>query len=135
VTQWSECQKNNPLFLAEFQKLRFRKVGMCFDLNCGWLDPCGFINSSQPVQADVRQPDGTASAIVDETFHGSPGIEQSHSAVVKDIAVLISRVLLVSRLKGKRSMNEVEIQILDPESAQARPEGRFDTLRSMIGVP
>ena len=60
--------------------------------------------------------------MIHETFHRFPGVEQSHVAVVKDIAVLIPRILLVSRLKCKGSVNEVEIQILELESAQASLE-------------
>jgi hypothetical protein len=32
-------------------------------------------------------------------------------------------------------MNEIEIQIVEPESLQARLESRLDALRPMIGVP
>jgi hypothetical protein len=32
-------------------------------------------------------------------------------------------------------MNEVEIQIVEPESVQTRIESRFDALRPMIGIP
>ena len=94
-----------------------------------------FVDGQQLVQADVRQSDGPASAMVHETFHRPPGIEQRHAAVVKDIAVLIPRILLVSRLKRKRSVNEIEIQIVEPESVQTRLESRFDALGPMIGVP
>ena len=118
MTQWRESQKHNALLLAEFQKLRFRQIRMGFDLDHGRLDSCRFIDGQQFLQADVGQSDGPASAMVHETFHCSPGIEQSHSVVVEDIAVLISRVLVVSRLKCKRSVNEVEIQIVEPESSR-----------------
>ena len=73
--------------------------------------------------------------MVHETFHRSPGVEQSHAVVVKDIAVLIPRILLVAGLKCKGSVNEVEIQILEPESVETRLESRFDALGPMIGVP
>ncbi len=135
MTQWRESQKHNTFLLAEFQKLRFRQIRMGFDLDHGWLDSCRFVDGQQFVQADVRQSDGPAFALVHETFHCSPGIEQSHSFVVDDIAVLIPWVLLVPRLKCKRSVNEVEIQISEPESFQTRLEGRFDALGPMIGVP
>ena len=79
--------------------------------------------------------DGPAFAMVHQTLQCSPGIEQSHSVVIDDIAVLIARVLFVSRLKCKRSVNEIEVQILELESVQARLESRFDTLGPMIGVP
>src|SRR5438270_7698503 len=91
--------------------------------------------SLSPGFAIASQSNGPAPAAGNETFHCSPCIEQSYSAVVDDVAVLISRVLLVSRLKCKRSMNEVEVQISEAESVQTRLESRFDTLRPMIGVP
>ena len=73
--------------------------------------------------------------MVHETLHRPPSLEQSHAAVVNDIAVLISRVLLVPRLKRKWSVNEIEIQIVEPESIQTRLESRLDALRPMVGIP
>jgi hypothetical protein len=73
--------------------------------------------------------------MIREALHSPPGIEQSYTAVVNDIAVLIPRILLVPWLKGKWSVNEIEIQIVEPESVQTRFKRWFDTLRSMIGVP
>src|ERR1041385_246427 len=108
---------------------------MCFDFDHGWLDSRRLVNGQQFVQADIRQTDGPASATVHETLHSSPGLEQSHAAVVKDIAVLIPRILLVPRLKRKWSVNEIEIQIVEPESVQTRLKSRFDPLGPMIGVP
>ena len=55
--------------------------------------------------------------------------------VVNDIAVLIPRILIVPGLKCKWSVNEIEIQILEPESVQTRLESRFDALGPVIGVP
>src|ERR1700738_4937388 len=73
--------------------------------------------------------------MIHETFHRFPGVEQSHVVVVKNIAVLIPRILLVPGLKCKRSVNEIEIQIVEPESVQTRLESWFDALGPMIGVP
>src|SRR5271170_6682500 len=73
--------------------------------------------------------------MVHETFQRFPGVEQSHAVVVKDIAVLIPRVLVVAGLKCKWSVNEIQIQILEPESLQTRLESRFDALGPVIGVP
>ena len=79
--------------------------------------------------------DGPAFAAVHEILHRPPGIQQSHPAVVNDIAVLIPRVLFIPGLKRKGSVNEIEIQIVEPESSETRLEGRFDALRPVIGVP
>src|SRR5271157_2922477 len=108
---------------------------MCFYLHHGWLDSRRFVDRQQSLQSDVRQSDGPALAMIHETFHRSPGVEQSNVVVVKDIAVFISRVLLVSGLKRKWSVNEIEVQIIEPESIQARFESRFDALRPVICVP
>src|ERR1700756_5097234 len=73
--------------------------------------------------------------MIHQTFHRLPGVEQSHVVVVKDIAVLIPRILVVPGLKRKWSVNEIEIQICEPESVQTRLESRLDALGPMIGVP
>src|SRR6516162_4805472 len=73
--------------------------------------------------------------MIHKTFHRFPGVRQSHIAVIKDIAVPIPRILIVPGLKCKWSVNEIEIQILEPESIQTRLESRFDALGPVIGVP
>src|SRR4051794_8180787 len=73
--------------------------------------------------------------MVHEILHRPPGIEQSHASVVKDIAVLIPRILGVPRLKRKWSVNEIKIQIIEPEPAQTRLKSWLDALGAMIGVP
>jgi hypothetical protein len=55
--------------------------------------------------------------------------------VVNDISVLIPGILIVTGLKCKRSVNEIEIQILEPESVQTCLESRFDAPGPVIGVP
>src|SRR5580704_4649989 len=73
--------------------------------------------------------------MIHETFHRFPGVEQSHVVVVKHIAVWIPRILIVPGLKCKWGVNEIEIQILEPESLKTRSESRFDALGPVIGVP
>ena len=48
--------------------------------------------------------------------------------VVKDVPVFIARILVVAGLKREWSVNEIEIQIREPESIQTRLESRFDAL-------
>jgi hypothetical protein len=98
---------------------------MRLDLDDGRLDSRGFVNGQQFFQAEIGESNGPASATVHQTLHRPPGIEQSHAAVVDDIAVLIPRILLIPRLKGKWSVNEIEIQIVETESRQTRLESRF----------
>ena len=43
--------------------------------------------------------------------------------------------MLLPRLKRKWSVNEVEIQIVEPESVKTRLESRFHALGPMIGIP
>jgi hypothetical protein len=83
----------------------------------------------------VRQSDGPTFAMVHKTLHRPPGIEQSHAAVVEDIALLVPRILFVPRLKRKWSVDEIEVQVVEPESVQTRLERRFDAFGPMIGVP
>ena len=69
MTQRCECQKHNAPLLAEFQKLGFRQIGMCFYLDHSRLDACRLVDGQQFLQADVRQPDGPAPAVVQVESH------------------------------------------------------------------
>src|SRR6267378_4272886 len=73
--------------------------------------------------------------MIHQAFHRFPRVQQSHVVVVKDIAVLISRILFVPGLKCKWSVNQIEIQILEPQPVQTRLESRFNALGPVIGVP
>src|SRR5580704_6615972 len=108
---------------------------MRFHLHHRRLDSSRCIDILQLLQADIRKSDCPALAVVHEIFQRSPSIKQSHVAVVNHIAVLIPWILLVPRLKCKRSVDQIEIQILDPESLQASLESRFDALRPVIRIP
>src|SRR5580698_1199850 len=125
VPQWRKGQEHDALLLAEFQELGFRKIRMGFYLDRGRLDSCRFVEGLQFVQADVRESDGPASSTVDEIFHPLPRIVQSHAFVVEDISIFIARILLVSRMKCKRRMNEIKVQVIDPKSFKACLKGRF----------
>jgi hypothetical protein len=48
---------------------------------------------------------------------------------------LIPRVLLIARLKCIRSVNEVEILLIEPESVETCVESWFDAFGPMVGVP
>src|ERR1700735_535469 len=73
--------------------------------------------------------------MIHESFQRFPGVEQSHAAVVNHVSVLIARILIVSGLKCEWRVNEIEIEIVEPESRQTRFEGRFHALGPVIGVP
>jgi hypothetical protein len=124
VTQWRKSQQHYAFLLAEFQKLCFRQIRMSFDLNHSRLNSRRFIDGYQLVQTYVRQSDGPALTMVHQILHRPPGVEQSYALVVKDIAVLIPRTLLVAWLECKRSVNQVEIQIVKPESVQTGLKSR-----------
>src|SRR6185437_35584 len=64
-----------------------------------------------------------------------PGLHQRHPGIIDNLAARVPRVLLVARLKGKGSMDEIAIDMIELESPAARLEGGFDPLRTMIAVP
>jgi hypothetical protein len=105
VTQRGKSQEDDSLLLAKIEQLGFRKIRMRFDLDYRRLDSGRFIDRPELVQADVRESDGAALAAIDQIFHGLPGIEQSHAAIVEHVAVGIARILFIAGLKGKRGVN------------------------------
>src|SRR5260221_7596177 len=73
--------------------------------------------------------------MIHQTFQRFPCVEQGHATVVKYIAVLIPRILIVPWLKCKWSVNQIEVQILESEPVQTSCERRLDALGPVIGVP
>jgi len=73
--------------------------------------------------------------VIDESFQRFPGLGQSDFAIVDYIAVLIARILFLARLKCEGSVNQVEIQVLELESFEARFESWLDALGPVVGVP
>jgi hypothetical protein len=73
--------------------------------------------------------------LVDQGFHRPPGVDQGYAAIVDDLTVLISGVLIVARLECERRVHEVEIDIVESESVKTCQESGRDPFRSVIGVP
>ena len=108
---------------------------MRFNLNNGRFDSCGIVDGQEVLESDIGQSNGSALAVVNETFHSPPCVDGSHAFVVKNIAVFIPRVQVVARPKRKRSVNEVEIHETDSEPVPTRLKRRLNMLRPMIGIP
>src|SRR5580700_1042888 len=104
MTQGRKSLEHDTVLLAELEQLPFWEIGMGFYVNNGRLYSRGFKNPFHLFQTHVRQSDGLAPALVDKTLQSSPGIQQRHPIIINYFAVLVPRVLLLSRLKGKRSV-------------------------------
>ena len=57
-----------------------------------------------------------ALAVINETFHRPPGVEQSDAVIVNDFPILIARIEVISRLEGKGRVDQIEIRVTDPQS-------------------
>src|SRR3954468_23146932 len=74
-------------------------------------------------------------AAVDEALERMPCLTQCDPAVVDHLTGCITRILLVTGLKGEGGVDEIAIDIVELESAQTGLEGGFDPLWTMIGIP
>ena len=112
----------------------FRQIRMRFHLHHGWLDSRRFVNGLHFVQTDVRSPiagicrrprDSPSPARYREK---SPRGRKRH-------CLLIPAILASPGLKRERSVNEIKIQIVEPQTFQTRLESRLNALRPVIRVP
>jgi len=108
---------------------------MRFDLHYGRLDPRNRNDLSQLLQSNVRQADRFAVTIVHQVLKRPPCLRQRNPGIIDHPAALVPRVLLVTGLKGKGSMDEIAIDIVELQSPATRIEGKFDPLWPMIGIP
>jgi hypothetical protein len=72
---------------------------------------------------------------VNEAFERLPRLYQRHPGIIDNLALLVSRVLLVARSKGKRGMDEIAIDMVELQSPAARVKGGFYPLGTMIAIP
>src|SRR6202035_1733750 len=105
MTQRRKSLEHDTVLVAKLEQLPFWEIGMGFYMNYGWLYPRGFKNPFRFFQIHIRQSDGLTSALVDKPLQSSPRIQQSYPIVINHFATLVPRVLLVSRLKGKRGVD------------------------------
>src|ERR1700760_1531061 len=105
MTQRRKSLEHDTVLVAKLDQLPFWEIWMGFYMNNGRLYPRGVKNLFHLVQIHVRQSDGLASALVDKTLQSSPGIQQRHPLIINHFAPRVPRVLLVSRLKGKRGVD------------------------------
>ena len=70
-----------------------------------------------------------------QAFHRSPGVLQRDAVIVDDVPVSVPWILIIPRLEGKGSMDQVEIDVIHLELGTARFECGFDPLRTVIRVP
>jgi hypothetical protein len=78
---------------------------MRLDLYNGGPDSRRSIDFRDVLKADVGQADCAAVALVHEAFHSAPGLGQCNAPVVRGLAILISRILVVARPKGERRVH------------------------------
>src|SRR5579862_5376013 len=107
MTQSSEGLHHDALTLAIVEQFPFREIRMGFDLDSSWLYASDIEHLFQLFQADVRQSDRLAPTFVHQALQSLPGIGQSRRFVINDIAVLVSRVLLVAGFESEWSMDAV----------------------------
>src|ERR1700743_3996290 len=73
--------------------------------------------------------------VVHEALQRAPGVHKRDPRIIDDATVLVPRVLLVAGLKGKGSMDEIAIDIVQLQPPATGVEGRLDPLWTMIAVP
>jgi hypothetical protein len=78
------------------------------------LDPRNRNDFPHPVQGNIRQADRPAVTFVNEAFERLPRLDQCHPTIVDHLTVLVPRILLVARLKGKRCMDQITVDIVHP---------------------
>ena len=116
------------MVFAILQEFGFGEIGVRFDLDYGGLDARGFVDGLEFVECDVGEADGSAFAVIDESFESFPGVEESCVGVVNYVAVFIARILIVAGLEGEGSVDEVEVEVVELEAREAGFEGGFDAV-------
>src|ERR1700677_223927 len=108
---------------------------MRFDLHYRWLNPRHRNYLAQLLQSDIREADRPAGTVVDEALQRLPRLRQRDPFVVDHVTVLVSRILIVTRLKRIWRMDQIAIDIVHLQSAATGIERGPDPLWTMIGVP
>src|SRR5262249_14038850 len=108
---------------------------MCFNLHNSRTDSGGPIDFFDVLDAHIRQADSAAFAFVGEALHGAPGFGQRHTFVVNGFALCVAWILVFTWSKGKGSVNQVKVGVIESESFEAGLESGLDSFWAMIVVP
>src|ERR1700755_2878506 len=116
MTQRSKSLKHDTVLVANLEQLPLWEIWMGLYVTNGRLYPGGFKNPFRLFHTHVRQSDGLTPALVRKTLQSTPRIQQRHPFIINHFAVLVPRVLLFSRLKGKRGVDEIEVDVVELKS-------------------
>src|ERR1700730_12411745 len=105
MTQRRKSLEHDTVLVAKLEQLPFWEIWMGFYMNNGKLYPRGFKNLFRLFHIHVRQSDGLTSALVDKTLQSYHVYSNVTPFIINRFAAFVPRVLLVSRLKGKRGVD------------------------------
>jgi hypothetical protein len=131
-TQRRKSEQHNPVLPTKAKELRLGVIRTGFDLDHGGLDPRSRNDLLQLFQTNVRR--STCTGRRRRGAPAAPRLYQRSPGIIDYLTARVLRVLLVARLKGKRGMDEIAIDVVELQSSVTCLEGRLDPLRTMIVV-
>lgn len=123
------------MLLAKFKQFPFRQIGVGFDFHDGGLYPSRFQDRLYAALCDIREANGSAFTFLHKELHSLPGLCQGCVFVVDDVPLLISGILVVSRLESKGSMYQITIDIIELKPAATCFKSGPDSFGAMIVIP
>src|SRR5579859_960457 len=108
---------------------------MRLNLDDGRLNPRRFKNVDDVFHVTVGQSYRPAFTLINEVFQCAPGFQESDAFVVYHVTIGIPWILIIPWFECERSVNEIKIEIDDPQSFHARLTSRLNALWPVIGIP
>lgn len=118
------------------------EVGVEFDLEGGGLDAGVAEEVAEALGGEIANADAFDEAVIDELFHGAPGIGVGHADGFHG-GVFLGGVdptgwvafFEGDELEGDGEVDEVEVELVDAEVLEGALAGGADVLWLVVGVP
>ncbi len=88
---------------------------MGFDLDHRGPDSRAIEDLGQMRNGSIRQSDGSRGTSVHLLLERTPGLNERDVIVVDELSVIIAWFLVIAGPETERRMNEIEIDIIEPE--------------------
>ena len=133
-SKWRKGSDGDASLLAKGEELGLPQVRMALHLICYRLHASLLQHVRDLLRVEARQPDRLGQPLLHQLLHGQPGGCWVNVTEL-ELTILIHWIAYVPSLKSHRGVDEIKVEVVNPQVSQGLPTSRLHVLWVVLCVP